>query len=149
MGRPEELPDGKEVANFLDAVFRKGDLGTLLNLFSPEEFRDAQEEYRKAFLVVMESRGLTRSTIDEIEKAKNAPYLEAECDEEDGGIDLPSNLGDAFFAPYVGIRAPEGESCPVNVRNITLGLNQGRIEIEPKLLNYSDGPKTKGYITIA
>lgn len=153
MGTPIEgdLPDGREIADSLDDLFRRknrNEIGTFLDGFSPEELKKAQGEYKKTFLIVMESRGLARSTIDEIEKAKNAPWLEAECDDEDGGIDLPSNLEDAFFAPYAGIRTPEGENSPVNVRNITLGLNQGRIEIEPKLLNYSDGPKTEGYITV-
>ena len=147
-----DLPDGREVADYLAGLFRKKDrneISAFLDGFSPEEFRESREEYEKAFLIVMESRGLSGSAVDEIEKTNNAPWLEAQNDDEDGGIDLPPTLRDAFFAPYVGIRAPEEESRPVEVRNITLGFNQGRIEIEPKLIEYTEGKKKEGYITVA
>ncbi|MBI4100210.1 hypothetical protein HY439_00505 [Candidatus Microgenomates bacterium] len=115
---------------------------------SPQELA-AREDYRAAFLRAMASRGLTKEATTSILQAHCFPVLEAECDEDDGEINLPDTLETALFAPYGGIRTPEGDPKPVFVRNVSLCLNEGRIDIEPKLINYTSAPKTEDFVTIA
>ena len=113
---------------------------------SPEEIT-VLEGYRQAFLNVMASRGLTKDSIAAIETANCAAFLEAECDDEDGSINLPPGLETSFFAPYEGILAPEGQTQPLLVGSVALGLSGGRIEIEPKLIHYINGFRIEGYVT--
>lgn len=103
------------------------------------------ENYRRAFANILEARGLS---VTAIEKANCSPFLEAETDEIDGAINLPPVLEKALFAHYEGVRAPRGDNKPVLVRRVKLGHINGIIEIEPKLVNYSKGPKHEDYITI-
>lgn len=118
------------------------------NPYSPQELA-TRENYREAFFKVMASRGLTQDSILFIKQANCVPILEAECDDEDGAIIIPHTLKTAFFAPYEGISSPEGDPQPVYVRNVMLGPSEGKIEIEPKLIEYTSGPKTEGFVTVA
>lgn len=106
-----------------------------------------KESYRQAFWDVLASRGLSEASIRAIEQANCVPVIEAECDEEDGGINLPPDLEIAFFVPYGGIRAPQEQTQPVYVKNVFLGLNEGGIEIEPKLVHYTTAPEIEGFVT--
>lgn len=63
---------------------------------SPQELA-TRENYREVFLNVMASRGLTREMTTAILQANCTPVLEAENNDEDGGIDLPHTLGTAFL----------------------------------------------------
>lgn len=111
------------------------------------ELRNPGETYRRAFLNVMASRGLEEA-LGAIEEANCHVVLEARPDDEDGAIELTGELKTALFAPFTGLRSPGGDTEPVLVTKVYLGLDVGVIEIGSKLVDYVDGPKTSGYITL-
>lgn len=115
---------------------------------APQELVAARENYKTAFVNVLESRGLTAGAPLRILQVNCIPVLEAECNEDDGRIDLPRALETAFFAPYKGIQAPEGDPEPVSVRSASLSFDKGIIEIAPKIIDYTSEPKVEGFVTI-